>query len=173
RVKTSGIDFDLAYQLPTTGDFRFRARAIASYLINRDNYTDISRPDFINQQKLELGDPEWQATLNLGFGFKKFDLDYTLRYVGGTTVSAEYENMNSVQGRPPLNPDQFPFTFYPDFTYHDIRGTLNLKQDASVFFGIDNVLDTMPPFGLMGTEAGAGVYPNTGRFFYLGVDFRF
>lgn len=173
RVKTSGIDFDLAYQLPTTGDFRFRTRAIASYLINRDNYTDINRPEFINQQKLELGDPKWSAQLNVGLGFKKVDFDYTMRYVGGTAAgNVEYENMNSVQGRPPLNPDQFPFAFYPDYTYHDIRGTLNLNK-ATVFFGIDNVLDTLPPFGLMGTEAGAGVYPNTGRFLYLGVDVKF
>jgi outer membrane receptor protein involved in Fe transport len=176
RVKTSGVDFDLAYTLPTTGDFRFRARAIASYLINRDNYTDISRPDFINQQKLELGDPEWSGNLQVGLGYKKFDFDYTLRYVGGTVPSnipgVEYENMNSVQGRPPLNPDQFPFTFYPDYTYHDIRGTYSLK-DATVFFGIDNVLDTMPPFGVMGTEVGAGVYPNTGRYLYVGIDVNF
>jgi outer membrane receptor protein involved in Fe transport len=173
RTNTSGIDFDLSYQLPSSGDFRFRARAIASYLINRDNYTDISRPDFINQQKLELGDPEWAGQLNIGIGYKKLDFDYTMRYVGGTTFNlVEFENMNSVQGRPPLNPDQRPFTFYPDYTYHDIRATFNLKE-ATLFFGIDNVLDTQPPFGLLGTEEGAGVYPNTGRFFYLGLDVRF
>ncbi len=95
-----------------------------------------------------------------------------MRYVGGTTVSGEFENMNSVQGRPPLNPDQFPFTFYPDYTYHDIRGTLALKK-AQVFFGIDNLFDALPPFGLLGTEGGAGVYPNQGRFFYMGVDVNF
>ncbi len=172
RTKTSGIDFDLAYQLPSTGDFRLRTRAIASYLINRDNFTDINRPDFINQQKLELGDPEWSAQLNFGLGYKLVDFDYTMRYVGGTTVSGEFENMNSVQGRPPLNPDQFPFTFYPDYTYHDIRGTLALKK-AQVFFGIDNLFDALPPFGLLGTEGGAGVYPNQGRFFYMGVDVNF
>jgi len=173
RTRTSGIDFDLGYTLPSTGDWRARARAIASYLIRRDNFTDINRPDFINQQKQELGDPEWSGQLILGVGYKKFDLDYVMRYIGGTVFAGvEYENMNSVQGRPPLNPDQFPFAFYPDFTYHNLRGTYQLDR-AQVYFGIDNLFDTQPPLGLLGTEGGAGVYQNEGRFFYVGIDVNF
>ncbi len=172
KQKSSGIDFDIAYQLPSSGDFRFSARSIISYLINRDNYTDINRPDFINQQKLELGDPEWAANLNLTFGFKEFEFAYNMRYIGGMTTSLEYETMNSVQGRPPENPDQRPFTFYPDYVYHDIRMQIDVGG-PKVYFGIDNLLDTQPPYDLLGTEAGAGVYVNTGRYFYIGVDAKF
>ena len=60
RQKTSGIDLDTSYRHDFGNDVTLNVRGLASYLIKRDNYTDINRPDFINQQKFELGDPEWR-----------------------------------------------------------------------------------------------------------------
>jgi outer membrane receptor protein involved in Fe transport len=172
RLKTSGIDVDVNYQMPSSGDFRFGARLIASYLINRDNFTDINIPTFINQQKLELGDPEWQGQLRLNASYKTFDFSWAARLVGKTTIATEYETQNSVQGRPPTNPDAFPQVFYPTVTYHDIRAQLNLGKN-NIYLGVDNLFDQQPPFQLLGTEDGAGVYSNVGRFYYVGTTINF
>jgi outer membrane receptor protein involved in Fe transport len=173
---TSGIDFDLAYRHPSEGDWSFGARAIVTYLIGRDNFTSIVEPNRATQQKLTLGDPEWAGQLRLNVGYKDFDFAWNMRYVGKQTVGT-WAAQNVEQGRPPTNADQFPFVFYPDVSYHDIRIEKGFG-DAKVYFGIDNLFDQLPPFDLLGNIITAdgrsdAQFTNTGRFFYMGVDLRF
>ena len=141
-------------------------------MINRDNYTDINRPEFINQQLLELGDPRWEGTLSANIDFGVLDLGYRFRYVGKQTIAA-FEATNSLQGRAPENPDAFPREYYPIITYSDFRIGIDATDKFQFSFGVDNAFDRLPPFGLTGTGGGDGIYDNVGRRFYAGVDVRF
>ncbi len=173
RQKTSGVDVDLNYRTDITDDIRLTTRGIVSYLINRDNYTDITQPDFINQQKFELGDPEWrfQASANLDFG--QFNLGYKMQYIGKQILNGfQYETFFPLQGRAPLDPDATPIQFYPAKWYHDFRLEFDATEDYQFYLGVDNAFDTLPPLDLLGTEAGSP-YDPTGRFFYAGVKARF
>lgn len=177
RQETRGIDFDLAYQFPSQGDWNFGARAIVSYLIARNNFTSVVEPDRISQQKFNLGDPEWAGQLRLNAGYKDLTLNWNMRYVGRQTIGL-YEQQFSVQDRPPENADAFPIRWYPDVTYHDIRLEKGLAKGSSVYFGIDNLFDQLPPYDLIGTGGQTGgrddsAFTNTGRFLYFGVDVRF
>ncbi|MGH6780490.1 MAG: TonB-dependent receptor domain-containing protein [Sphingomonadaceae bacterium] len=172
KQKTSGIDLDLNYRTAISDGITFSMRGILSYLIERDNYTDINRPDFIDQQKLELGDPEWESSLNANLDFGVFDFNYNMRYIGKQTIGT-FEAQNSLQGRPPENPDQFPFVFYPHVTYHNFRIGMEPGERFRFYAGVDNAFDRHPPFGLDGTGGGSGIYENVGRFFYLGAEVKF
>lgn len=171
QQKTAGIDADVSYRHSFGNDKVLNLRAVASYLIRRDNYTDILRPDFINQQKLELGDPEWRGTFTANMDFGPFDVNYRFRYVGKQTIGT-FEAQNSLQGRPPENPDQFPQVYYPDITYSDIRIGVDLPNQSQFFLGVDNMFDRLPPFGLTGS-GGDAIYDVVGRSFYAGVQVRF
>jgi len=171
RQKTRGIDFDLAYQYPSSGDWSFSARAIVTYILDRNFFTSISEPDRLTQEKFTLGDPEWAGQLRLNVGYKDFNVGWTMRYVGKQTVGT-WGAQNEEQGRPPTNADQFPVVFYPDVSYHDLRIEKSLGT-AKVYFGIDNLFDQLPPFDLLGTEDGGSIFTNTGRFLYVGVNVKF
>jgi outer membrane receptor protein involved in Fe transport len=76
-----------------------------------------------------------------------------------------------------IEPRQFPATFY-----HDLRFEFNINPRHQFYFGVDNALDTHPPFGLTGTgnataDRGGGgtaaIYDAFGRKFYAGVRARF
>ncbi len=172
RQQTRGIDIDVTYTYPSQGDWGITGRAVISHLMKRDFYTDINQPNFRTQAKLDLGDPAWAGTLTLSPSWRNFELTWRMQYIGKMTI-ASYETMNSVDGRPPTNPDAFPFTFYPDRFYHDLQGQVTLADQFRIFVGVDNVVNTKPPFGQLGDGAGSAVWPNSGRFFYMGADLRF
>ncbi|MBY0300792.1 MAG: TonB-dependent receptor [Sphingomonas ginsenosidimutans] len=173
RQKTSGIDVDAGYRHDFGDGVTFNIRGLASYLIKRDNYTDISQPDFINQQKFELGDPEWrfQVTNILDTGAVSFN--YQVQYIGKQILNGfEYETFFPLQGRAPYNPDATPFPYYPAQWYHNIRAEFDLQQGSQFYVGVDNFTNTRPPYDLLGNEAGS-LYDPTGRFFYAGFRAKF
>lgn len=172
KQETSGIDVDMQYRTELTADLNLRVRGLLSYVIKRNNYTDVVNTEFYDRQLSELGDPQWQGQVSFNLSNDLFNLGYRMQYIGKQTVSGNYETQFSVQGRPPLNPDALPFRWYPDVTYHDLRLELKPLDDYKFYLGVDNVFDKLPPFDLLGTEAGSPFSP-TGRFFYAGFEAKF
>jgi outer membrane receptor protein involved in Fe transport len=84
-----------------------------------------------------------------------------------------YEDVNSVQGRPPENADYADRTFYPARFYHDVRLSYDVGPKYNVYIGADNVTNTKPPLGLTGIGAGSAIYDVRGRFYYVGVVAKF
>lgn len=172
KQETSGVDVDMSYVTYLTDGLQLSLRGLLSYVIKRNNYTDITDPEFYDRQKSELGDPAWQGQLSANLKTDQFNFGYRMRYIGKQTVSGNYETMFSVQDRPPLNPDALPFAWYPDVTYHDFRLDAQVAKDRKFYFGVDNAFDKLPPYDLLGTEAGNPFNP-VGRFFYAGFELAF
>lgn len=172
RQETSGVDLDMNYTTQIGENWRLGARAIVSWLAQRNLYTFITEPDRLTRERSVLGNPEWNGQLNVTVGYKGFDLLYAFRYLDRMTIS-NWRTQNSEQGRPPEDLDAFPRVFYPAVTYSDIRGTFRIENNHSVFFGVDNVFNRLPPFDLLGDTAGGAIYPNMGRFFYAGIQANF
>lgn len=172
KQKTSGIDANLSYTR-TFGEIRVDTNVVVAYVINRDNYTDINRPEYIDQQLKELGDPQWRGSLNLNVDFGALDLAYNFRYIGKQTIGT-YEEQNSLQGRPPENADRFAQVYYPVITYSDLQVGLTTEDEKFRFYvGVDNVFDRLPPFGLDSTTEGSAIFDNIGRFLYAGARVNF
>lgn len=171
KQETSGIDADLGYRF-NAGDFKINLRGLLSYVIKRNNYTDVTTPTFYDRQLSELGDPQWQGQLSANIGNSQFNLGYRMRYIGKMTIAGDYETQHSVQGRPPLNPDALPRVWYPQITYHDLRLEFTPTNTYKFYVGVDNLFDRLPPLDLLGT-AGGDPYNNIGRFFFGGVEFKF
>lgn len=172
RQLTSGVDIDAMYTHKFGADWRLNVRAIVSWLAQRNVYTSITDPTRLTQEKLTLGNPEWNGQLNMTLGYKGFDLLYSFRYIGKQTLNA-WNTQNYEQGRAPTNLDATPLVYYPAITYSDIRLTSKLFNNVSGYVGVDNVFDQLPPLDLLGEGAGSAIFPNMGRFFYMGVTVKF
>jgi outer membrane receptor protein involved in Fe transport len=173
RQVTSGIDVDMSYAHKFGEDWRLNARVLLSWLGQRNIYTSLTEPNRLTRERSSLGNPEWNGQANITLGYKGFDLLYSFRYVGRQTVAA-YASQNVEQDRPPTNLDVVPRVWYPAITYSDIRFTAKVYKDISVYAGVDNVFDRLPPLDLLlGDGAGSAIYSNTGRFFYGGVQVKF
>ena len=190
RQKTEGVDFEIAYRRTFDNGHRLSARAIATYVMTLDNYTNPTFPDAPNRQRSELGDPVFAANLNLNYDFGRFDLSYRLRYIGRQTIAA-YETQHSFQGvctatyvaaigctlneittLPPTDEDAFPRVWFPDVFYHSIRLGYEVNERFSFYGGVDNITDRLPPLGLLGT-AGGDPFDSIGRTFYVGAQIDF
>lgn len=170
-LKTSGIDFDAAYR-HNFGGTTLNLRAIVSYLINREQFVFISEPDRSERLHGVVGDPQWAGTFNAGLDFGNWDVRYELQFIDRATIAA-WETQNSHQGRQPTNADAFPVVRYPQTFYHDIRVGVKAGESFRFYTGIDNVFNTLPPFGATGTGAATSAYNVVGRFMYAGVELSF
>jgi outer membrane receptor protein involved in Fe transport len=174
RQVTSGIDLDMAYTHKFGEDWRLNTRVLISWLGQRNVFTSLTEPNRLTRERSTLGNPEWNGQANITLGYKGFDLLYSFRYVDQMMVAGTFAAQNVEQGRPATNADTVPRRLYPAVTYSDLRFTAKVYKDISVYAGVDNVFDQLPPLDLvLGDGAGSAIFPNTGRFFYGGVQVKF
>lgn len=171
KLKTSGIDADLRYNR-NFGDVKFTFRTIVSWLEKRESYFFITAPEQSTRINGTLGDPEWKGRLSLGASWRGFDIGYDLNYIGKMAIAA-WEVQHTHQGRGPTDADAFPFKDYPAQDTHDIQIGYRISPEYRFYFGVDNIADTLPPYGLTGTGAGSGIYNLVGRYMYAGVNLKF
>jgi outer membrane receptor protein involved in Fe transport len=167
KQTSRGIDFDLSYRHRFANGSRVNLRGIATYTLERTNFTDFNNPNFGNRILSELGDPVFSGTLIAGYGIGKFDLKYTLQYIGSMTDFA-YEDTHSFEGRPPQNADVANIVDTGAVWYHNIRLDYTINK-YNFYLGVDNVFNKLPPLGLTGAGGGSGIYSNFGRMVYAGV----
>ncbi len=167
RRTAKGIDFDVAYRRDI-GFGQLNLRGIATYIKERNNFQDLNDPTRIDQVRRELGDPRWAANFNADLEVGKFTLGYELRFLEQQVVNTA-EDIFTVQGRAPENPDYSSPRYYPDVYYHDIRLSYDATENFTFYGGVDNITDRLPPLGLTGTGAGSGIYDVFGRRFFVGI----
>lgn len=189
--KTEGIDFDVQYTKSFDNGHRLRFRAIATYLMTLNNFTNPADAELPDRQRSELGDPKWAASANINYDFGAIDLTWSMRYEG-PQAKAAFENQNRFIGRcpasgvvgfsggtctpgeltilDPLNNDQFEKPYFKAQTYHNVRLNWEIDDGRYNFYvGVDNLFDNQPPFGQLGT-AGGDPYDTFGRYFYAGFN---
>jgi outer membrane receptor protein involved in Fe transport len=172
QEKARGIDFDVAYRTRLSQGITLNLRAVATYNMDREDYTFITDPTRSTRIHGTLGDPIWAANFSANIDFGAVDFTWRMNYIGKQSVDA-WEVQHSWQGRAPTNPDAWPFVNYPDVAYHSIRIGIEPTKKFKFYFGVDNVFNRLPPYDLTGTGGGSGIFPVTGRFFYGGFDVSF
>jgi outer membrane receptor protein involved in Fe transport len=175
-LKTSGIDASAAYTHEFTPDIRLNLRAVASWLATRNRFTFLNDPDRYTRFKSTLGDPEWRGLLSANLQAGPFDIALTSQYIGKQSIDA-WNVQHTEQDRPPTNADRNPFLYYPDVFIHDVQFGIRANDQFRLYFGVDNINDQLPPYGLTGTgntDANvSSIFPVTGRYFYAGVNVKY
>jgi outer membrane receptor protein involved in Fe transport len=168
RLEAEGIDFELAFQRRFDSGWRINTRAILTYVLNRTNFTSPTDPEFGTPVLQSLGDPEYSANFNATIGKGPFDLRYSVNFIGRQLIAGSVETYFGFQGRPATNPDLTAEVYYPDTYYHSLRLSVKANENFEFFAGVDNLLDTQPPLGLLGT-AGGDPFDSIGRYFFAGA----
>jgi len=176
QFKADGIDFELAYRRTFGNGHRFQFRGVATKVLKRTNFTDPVNPSIGDRILGELGDPEWAANATVVYGIGKFDLRYSMNFVGKQVIGA-YESYFPFQGRPPQNADSTAEVFYPSALYHAARLNMKVNDRHQFYIGVDNIFDYEPrlyrnTFGSTGS-AGGSAYDYIGRYFYAGAQIDF
>jgi len=171
RLVASGIDIDARYGFGIASDTRVDLRAIASYVISRDDYRSPSQPNFRTQVAETPSNPRWQANFNTNLHWGPVSVMHTLRYFSGVYYKnddvAFYETVNGIA---PLNPNRRPagFTKTPDGFFNDLRASVTFGKGREFYVGVDNIGDALPPFSFYGAGGVGAQFDSIGRYFYAG-----
>jgi outer membrane receptor protein involved in Fe transport len=169
--KARGVDTEIDYSFQWEGVGAFNARFLGTYVRQRDNFPFLDQPNRADQLLEELGDPKYAFNFDLGYRRDNLAIKYGMRWLESQYVDF-IENIRSVSGLPPQNPDFSDIAWTGSVMYHDLRVEYSWSDSIDVFIGVDNISDEMPPLGLTGVGAGSSIYDNTGRFFYGGLKWR-
>jgi outer membrane receptor protein involved in Fe transport len=178
-----GIDTQITFRQRLFDDVSVSTNFLWTYNIKNSNYENPALPDFENRLLSELGSPknEWLASIDVTKG--QVTLGYQVRFIGRMFVNA-YEDFNSVNN-PPQDADYADIPRYPAVYYHNIRGEWKLgghgiAKGFSLFGGVDNLFNAVPPLGSTGTGErvasggnGSNIYSVRGRQLYLGFKANF
>ena len=188
--KRRGIDINVNYRTDVTDNVKLSTNFIMTHNLQISNFENPALPNFENRILSELGDPKNEFRWDVDLTFGQFTLGYRMKYIDKMFTSL-YENFNALDSAcptagslvncPPNNLDVIEIREYPETFYHDLRAEFNLDRRFQFYVGVDNVLDTHPPFGLTGTGNAAGdrgggqaaIYDAFGRKVYAGFRARF
>jgi iron complex outermembrane receptor protein len=172
KIKTSGIDVQLGYNLPT--DFlvpnsRLSANLLVNYLIEfkveelPGVHIDYAGTASYFGAGLGTSFPEWKANLNLAWNMKPFTLSSRIRYIDGM------DNRASVQF-----PGEDLFTGPDSVIYVDAAIEADFKP-LTLRFGINNLFDKAPEEYAPNVQSGTdpSLYDVIGRRAYVSALLRF
>lgn len=172
KFKTSGIDLDADYNHAFNANNKLGVSIKATWLAQRDSYTNPQDPNFATRQLSNLGDPKWEAQANFSFTHGPFSVRYGFRFIDKMTIST-YEAQHYFDGRPPTNLDVINPVYYPVITYHSLRLTATVNKKFQTYVGVDNLTDQLPPYHLFGNGGGDAIYDAIGRYMYAGARVTF
>lgn len=187
--KRRGIDVNAAYRTNLTDTLRLNTNLIWTHNLQISNFENPALPDFENRILSELGDPKDEFRWDVDLTHGPFTFGYRMKYVGKMFTS-NYENFKALDTAcssattcPPNNLDIIEPRTFPETFYHDVRLEWDVNREFEFYVGVDNLLDTHPPYGLSGTgttgttgdrgTGNAAIYDPFGRKVYAGFRARF
>jgi len=175
--RARGIDLDVAYNRRLGTSDRIALRFLGSWVRTRNDFPYLDDPNRPDRLKGELGTPIYRANFQADWTHNALTLGYTARYVGRQSL-ADWELQHGTAGVPdsPYNELYADKVYYPKRIYHDVNVNLQVNPRFSLYGGVNNLTDELPPYGLLGLGGGGvdgtgndALYDNIGRFMYVGV----
>ncbi len=178
RLKTEGIDFELAYRVPLDnwnipGDLTIQNFTTwVGTLATTDAVGTIDRAGAATG-----GVPEWTSNLNLTYRINKFTNALQFRYNSSVLGNAEFIGPEQ-DGYNPALPNSINKNLWPGMVYVSWSGSYDIIDEGGrrlqLFAVVNNLLDQDPPAAtLIGLLNGGNPYDLYGRRWRLGVRFGF
>ncbi len=98
-------------------------------MIQRDDFTDPSRPNFKNVQTDELGNPSDAFSISTDLKFGKFTIGHTLRWLDGMYLNT-WEDYNGERSAG-TEPSTMPTSSVSDVTYNDVRASYDVTGSST------------------------------------------
>ncbi|GLP96869.1 TonB-dependent receptor domain-containing protein [Paraferrimonas sedimenticola] len=162
-LNTRGVDAEVRYNwdlasVNGVGEIRFNL--FAAHLLKREQFEFQDRPDEINVEDGEVGDPKWEGRFGATYALDDLTVDYRLRYVDR---SVTYD-VSPGGGSPE---DLYP-GWVPSITTHDLSASYVFGDNVRVYGGFRNLFDKVPPGYTINP-----IYDVIGRRVFGGVNITF
>lgn len=162
-LETQGVEFTLAYRtdlnfVSLPGDLK--VNLIGNKLLELQQFDFQDRPDEINVEKGEIGDPSLQLRLSAVYSYDDLDVSWTSRYIDR---SARFDVSPGADIPEDISP-----AYVGSITTHDLSSAYKLNDTFSFNVGVRNLFDKTPP-----GYTGNALYDLVGRRVFAGVSVKF
>ena len=166
-LETNGYDINIDYRglelsrlgLPGTLD----VNVFFNFLTQLDRFEFQALPDEVNVEDGEIGDPDFQYRLSAGYTLNDLSVNWTTRFVDR---SFRLDLSPEEQGGDIPEDNDIPFV--SSQTTHDISVNYLINDKFSVYGGVRNIFDQVPP-GFVNNP----LYDVVGRRAFFGVRAKF
>ncbi|WIV96173.1 TonB-dependent receptor [Kinneretia aquatilis] len=171
ELRTSGLDLELTLRQATEGWGRFTASLSGTYVLKYERQPGAGEP-FMNNAGQFLSDQviqKWRHRLSVDWDMGPYGL--TL----GNTYYSGYRDHNTAFN--PNTDELLPARSVQAYSLWDLSGSWRINKQLKLRAGIQNLLDTQPPFSNQGYYFLATYDPTytdpRGRNFYLSLNYSF
>ena len=159
---TAGLDVEMRYQFGLEG-FELPGDVNLSLFVNKllelERFEFQDRPDEINDEKGEVGDPEWQARISATYTLDDLSVTWQSRYIDRSVTYDVSPGGGS--------PEDLENGYVSSMTTHDLSFNYIVNDHLKINGGIRNLLDKLPQgwtnnplYDLVGRRAYAGITVN-------------
>ncbi|GAB1072365.1 MULTISPECIES: TonB-dependent receptor domain-containing protein [Shewanella] len=156
---TRGLEFQASYALDV-GPGELSMNLLGDRLLELELFEFQDRPDEINDEKGEVGDPELQFRFSASYKWEDLTVSWATRYIDSVVLYDVSPNGGS--------PEDVDISHIGSMTTHDLSATYYISDNIVVRGGIRNLFDAVPP----GYTADPS-YDLVGRRFFAGVNIKF
>ncbi len=158
-LDTSGLEFQARYRTDLSafdlpGELRFNFAG--NKLIRLEQFEFQNRPDEINVEKGEIGDPEYQFRFSVDYSIDDWNFNYSNRFIDR---SATFDV--SPEGG---SPEDIDLAYIGTIWTHDFNIDYTVSENVEVRFGMRNAFNKVPPgftfnpiYDLVGRRVNAAV----------------
>ena len=160
KRETQGIETQVRYNSDLSAfdlPGEVRVNFAASYLKQLNIFEFQNRPDEINEEVGELGDPEYQFRNTLTYILDDLSVNWTTRYIDR---SARFDVTDDI-------PEDIAPPFIGSIVTHDLQGSYFLTDDIQVSIGLRNMFNKVPSgvtlnplYDVLGRRIVAGIVYN-------------
>ncbi|KJY98065.1 MULTISPECIES: TonB-dependent receptor domain-containing protein [Pseudoalteromonas] len=167
-ITTRGIDADFDYRTDLADfdiDGELTFNLFINHLIELEDFEFQNRPDKVNVENGEVGDPEWQGRFTVQYTWQDLNLTWTTRY---TDRSARFD----VSPEGDIEEDISP-AYVGSIVTHDLSARYQLTDNMRVDLGLRNLTDKLPPAYIQASGGNEAIYDVVGRRFFANVNVTF
>ncbi|WP_213981437.1 TonB-dependent receptor [Sphingomonas sp. dw_22] len=156
RMRARGLDFSAAYGARLgSGNLRFSFNG--TYLLEQRTETTPGVPAGNIKYEGDWQHPRFRGTLLTSYEIGDFNVNLDTRF-----ISAGRLDVNA------KSPEAYDDNHIPPVVYNDLSIYLSVNKEFGISFGVNNILDTLPPYAYTVYKNGT-IYDNIGRFFYTKI----
>lgn len=165
---TRGIEADFDYSMNLAdysleGDLKLNL--FVNHLIELEDFEFQNRPDKVNVENGEVGDPEWQARFSAVYKYNDLVVNWTSRFIDR---SARFDLSPEGDIEEDLQPG-----YVGSIISHDISASYHVFDNTRVGFGIRNLTDKLPPAYISASGGNEAIYDAIGRRFFANLSVEF
>jgi outer membrane receptor protein involved in Fe transport len=159
---TSGLDVEMRYQFGLDSfelPGEVKLRLFVNKLLELERFEFQDRPDEIDVEKGEIGDPEWQVSMSATYSLDDLSVTWQSRYIDRVV---DYD-VSPGGG----SPEDLEYGYVSSVTTHDLSFNYIVNDHLKINGGIRNLLDKLPQgwtnnalYDLVGRRAYAGITVN-------------